>query len=164
MAGWDDCGILAIQRRLNPKYPSDTRHLYVCINGDWDSKSWTKSINPPAQYAEEKQVMRAAIVSDTQEYLEECGIACCEHCESEDNLQVDHSDPAFDTIAKAYFEAFGVPKIADSHLRVGYVFAEQSTEASWIAFHTAHANYQILCRSCNASKGKGKAVKREILK
>lgn len=164
MAGWSDAGITAIQRRENPKYPSDTRHLYVCINGEWDSKSWTKSINPPAPLAEEKAVMRKSIAPDTQEYLEECGIDCCEHCGSEDNLQVDHSDPAFEAIAHGFFDVSGVPKIIPCQSGVGYVFADRAQEAAWIAFHTANANYQILCRSCNASKGRGKHVKREVLK
>ena len=69
MAGWDGEAITAIQRRQNPKYPSDTRHLHVCIDGEWQSKSWVKSINPQAKYAEERSVMRKAITPDTQEYL-----------------------------------------------------------------------------------------------
>jgi 5-methylcytosine-specific restriction endonuclease McrA len=164
IAGWSGAGITAIQRRENPKYPSDTRHLYVCINGEWGSRSWIKSISPPAPFSEERQVMRAAISPDTQEYLDGCGIECCEHCGADDNLQVDHSDPSFDTITRLFFDLSGVPKITECPLGVGYVFADLDDEAAWIAFHTAQANYQILCRSCNASKGNGKAVKHEAVK
>lgn len=164
MAGWDGEGITAIQRRKNPKFPSDTRHLHVCIDGEWQSKSWVKSIAPPAKYAEEKSVMRKAITTDTQEYLYGCGIDCCEHCGSDQNLQVDHSDPAFDEIAIGFFNVVGVPSIIPCQSGVGYVFKDIDAEAAWIAFHTANANYQILCRSCNASKGNGKSVKREATK
>lgn len=155
-------GISAIQRRRNPKYPSDPRHLYACMDGHWDSFSWNKAITPRKALQLEKEVMRASVVPDILEYKDGCGIEFCEHCGAEDHLQVDHSDPAFDTIALAFMEEYGVPETEPCPSNVGHRFRSMDVEARWITYHTVHANYQILCRSCNASKGKTKAVRRSV--
>lgn len=155
-------GVTAIQRRPNPKYPSDTRHLYGCKNGQWESMSWLKAITPRKPLQLEKEVMRSVIAPDIVEYRDSCGIEACEHCGSEEYLQVDHSNPAFDDIALAFIDQFGAPQTEPCSSGVGYRFVDIDLEAEWITFHAVNANYQILCRSCNASKGKTKSVRRNL--
>lgn len=161
LANWDN-SVEEIQKRPNPAYPNETRHLYVLVNGIWDSKSWIKSMCKQSEFVDQISAMRRAVIADIQEYVDSYGRDNCEHCSSEEHLQTDHTDPSFDEIMRDFFKKFGVPKVKKRDDRVGYELENIETEARWIAFHAANASYQTLCRSCNASKGKGRHVKRKV--
>jgi hypothetical protein len=59
----------------------------------------------------------------------------------------------FDVIAENWLkqnEPIEVEKCSDG---IGYRIACRDKAASWIMEHAGKSVYQILCRSCNASKG-----------
>ena len=147
-------------RRVNPQFPSDTRHLHMLEDGVWAAKSWRKLIYPINKEQQAKRVMRHCIIHDLMDYMDAADDKRCANCESLDDLTVDHVAPPFDDIANEFILFYGIPETVDPPVgQVVNVFADINMEASWIAYHAANACYQILCRSCNASKGKTKAVR-----
>lgn len=147
---------LCFERRHNPRHTTDPRHLYRQDMFGWESLSWNKCINPVSEVTQFKHVMREAIapcIAEAREVLVDMLDSTCEACGSSANLQVDHIDPPFDDIANEWLKQCK-PEIKPHVSGSGWVFVEQSVEAHWIAFHAARAKYQMLCGSCNASKGK----------
>lgn len=141
-------------RKRNPRYPTDPRHLYACNGGVWDSLSWKKAICPIDPLTVANKVCRASIAQDMTDFISSQEDQSCRACGVTDDLTTDHT-PAFDDIFKAYIEAHGVPDVIDSPDGVGNMFKDIDAEAAWIAFHQSRVVYlQILCRPCNASKGK----------
>jgi hypothetical protein len=141
-------------RRKNPRYPTDPRHLYALTGGMWDSLSWKKAISPIDPLTEANKVCRASIAPDMAEFISSQDDQSCRACGVTDDLTTDHT-PAFDDIFTAYIDAHGVPEVIDSPDGVGKMFKDIDAEAAWIAFHQSRVVYlQILCRPCNASKGK----------
>jgi len=64
--------------------------------------------------------------------------------------------PPFDEIANDFIAEFGLPKVIGSPdpSIVVNIFEDGEAEYQWAQFHAERAVYQLLCRSCNASKGK----------
>jgi 5-methylcytosine-specific restriction endonuclease McrA len=140
-------------RRINQTYPSDPAHLWVKYDiGDWMPVSWNNLISPKSERQKRHKAMRFAIKDDINELRELMG-AECEACKSKDDLQVDHHVPPFMQIADEFIRQHGEFEIINNDDGAGWVFADHDLEAKWIAFHASRATYQILCRSCNASKG-----------
>jgi hypothetical protein len=163
--GFDDltefsfvCGheITGAVRKINPEFPNDHRHLHTEIDGVWAARSWRKLITPLSELQRAKTIMRAVIRTDIREYMESAEPQECAQCESVDDLTVDHVAPPFDYIAAAFIEENGIPEIhiPENPFNIIDRFECPDLEAKWIAFHASMACYQILCRSCNASKGK----------
>lgn len=140
------------ERRHNPRFPADPRHIYRQDMFGWESLSWNKCVSPVSETAKLKTVLREAIAPCIAEAREVLGDTCA-HCGSTSNPTVDHTDPPFDEIAKAYLKSVN-PEIQPHPSGSGWMFTAQSVEAHWIAFHAARAEYQTLCRSCNSAKGK----------
>ena len=63
LASWDD-SVEEIQKRPNPSYPNETRHLYVLVAGVWDSKSWVKSMSKQSEFVDQISAMRRAVRSE----------------------------------------------------------------------------------------------------
>lgn len=147
-------------RRRNPQYPSDPRHLHGCTFGEYAAFSWLKAISPVSEIQDVKTVMREAIAPCLCEFMESQDEPSCEHCGATERLTVDHN-PHFDGIALSYLADHGVPRIIDAPNGVGNVFESIDVEARWISYHASKiTRYAILCRSCNASKGKTDAVRK----
>lgn len=143
-------------RRINPQFPNDPRHLHTLIDGVWEGRSWRKMIEQNATpESEAKRVMRHLISSDLREFMSEMDPAFCINCLSDDDLTVDHVKPPFSAIADEFIKLHGLPEIEDNQnpKMVTKQFKDFNLEAKWVHFHAENATYQILCRSCNASKG-----------
>ena len=140
-------------RRKNLEYPSDPRHVHILVSGVELDKSWKKQITGRDLVSDQKKAMRKSVASDMAEFMSgyEGG---CEFCGSFFYLSVDHDAPPFDDIANAFLEENPDIVIARRGCGGGKLIADPSIEAMWVAFHAARATYQILCRSCNSSKGK----------
>lgn len=143
-------------RKINPQYPSDPRHLHTEIDGQWAARSWREFIMPSSPKVRAKKAMRHVVVEDMRDFLSSVTPAECAMCGTDNDLTVDHVAPPFDDIANAFIEERGIPSIVDSSNPniVVNMFESMDEEAYWIAFHAARASYQVLCRSCNSSKGK----------
>jgi hypothetical protein len=147
-------------RRRNPQYPSDPRHLHGSTFGEFEAFSWLKAISPVSDIQDTKKVMREAIAPCLSEFMDSQDEPACEHCGTTERLTVDHN-PHFDGIALAYLADHAMPRIIDSPNGVGNIFESIDVEARWIEFHASKiTRYAILCRSCNASKGKTDAVRK----
>ena len=133
----------------NPEYPSDTRHVYV----DGTSLSWNRAIDGYDDHQKLKRTLRNIIASDLRDFLDEAECECV-LCGVTDDLTVDHVDPPFDDIAESFIATHGPVHVAPKANGVGDCLTDINQEAAWIAYHAAQSTYQVLCRSCNASKGK----------
>lgn len=144
-------------RAINPQFPrTDPRHLRTMIDGVWEARSWRKWINKVSPEQEAKRAMRFAVRDDIKDFRDCVSPECCQKCGSFDDLTVDHKWPPFDHIANEFIKAYGFPKIIGSPdpLVVVNMMEDQELEGKWVHYHAENAVYQLLCRSCNASKGK----------
>jgi len=123
-----------------------------------DFPSWNKAIVAKPVDAKRRQdvaqACRAAIaplMSEIRQFAEEC-----ECCSNTDNLQVDHKTIPFNTLFEEWFEQNPNVDTGTGLKQIGHNLIKQEEFDSWIEYHDARADYQILCRSCNASKGNKK--------
>lgn len=147
-------------RRVNPSYPTtDPRHVRFIINGEEVPISWRKSIEGRDPKKDLTAAMRLAVSPCLREYRDAVDPAC-NHCGSADYPTVDHVWPPFDHIMQEFIDTCGPVELKNEQNGIGHVIADINVEADWVAFHASRASYQILCRSCNASKGKTKSVRK----
>lgn len=165
LADLTDTEIRFVVRRENPAFPSDKRHLHV-IAYDWfepQQWSWRSALQiahsrdpEEARANRERQkamfALRFAVRADMADFRSAQIPAECAVCGALDDLTTDHVKPPFIAIAR---EFLGLHPTID--LRkvqgCGDLIASADLEAEWISFHASRATYQLLCRSCNASKG-----------
>jgi 5-methylcytosine-specific restriction endonuclease McrA len=138
----------------NPTFPNDPRYLEVSQNGiAWTSFSWNKAIDRPDAKQQALSAMRRAVWNGTRlDYKKEVEMYCVE-CNATDDLCVDHKDQPFIEIATLYIAEHGLPELADGLPGEGNIIASKDVRERWIQYHDRIANFQILCRSCNSSKG-----------
>jgi 5-methylcytosine-specific restriction endonuclease McrA len=157
MTGWH---YERIRHLYNPKHATDRRYIEVLQdNGEWISHSWNKAINPKSEWYHLQKAMRDAVTSHGMtEYRKTAEPICC-HCGSTDDLSVDHKSRSFDEIMQSFVTGYNYkhdayPEIKDGAMGQGRELADPNVEAQWVAFHDNLADFQILCRSCNARKGR----------
>jgi hypothetical protein len=153
--------ILAARHARNQTNPSDKRHVRVQYpDGSWDGLSWNRCIYGTNPRTELHKVLRGEIDPDIADYRSAADIRVCPNprgnprCNGSDYLQVDHADRPFDSIAAEFVALFGPIDVAKGPPGGVDIIRDRGVAAEWIEFHATHATYQILCRSCNASKGK----------
>jgi 5-methylcytosine-specific restriction endonuclease McrA len=139
--------------RKNVEFPNASRHLHIKVNGEWSPWSWSKDIQGRDTITETKVVMRREIQPHMATYREHSGHTSCQICGEENDLTVDHLEPPFIEIIKNYVAAYGWPEIVSRPSQIGRMIKDRDVAFLWYGFHAANANYQILCRSCNSSKG-----------
>lgn len=141
-------------RKRNTRFPGDPRHLHqIFPDGSTEAISWNKCITPLKPYQELSRVLRDAVRCDTLEFNQLCQPQECAICGCTEMLQTDHVSPSFSEIQRQFTEAYGTPSIEPRSDGVGYQFVNPDDEDRWYLFHADRACYQLLCRSCNASKG-----------
>jgi 5-methylcytosine-specific restriction endonuclease McrA len=145
-----DLNYKSIKRAINPTYPSDKRFLLGFDGEKWDSFSWNECINPRDLLG---AAMRAAVVDDIEDFRVSAQPQCCNQCGSTNDLTVDHKDLPFKKIRENFIEQNPIIDLDWGPPGSPRIFADINLEAKWIAYHSAHSNFQILCRSCNSSKG-----------
>ena len=146
--------LIRIQRRKNPEWPNDQRHIWatpVCDPDYFGAWGWNDSISPKPELRTIKLAMRKVIQPDLKAFRDVVATQC-EQCGTTDDLTTDHVLP-FDYLAQSFLNKYGWPKIKDGKPGEGKVLADPQVIEQWVAFHTTNALYQILCRSCNSSKG-----------
>jgi 5-methylcytosine-specific restriction endonuclease McrA len=155
----------ALVRKRNPLYPNDPRHLHA-LAYDWlapEQWSWRTAIqiaharNPDeARAARERQkvllALRYAVKPDMEDFRDSQQPYECAGCGCDEALTTDHKKPPFSLIAGEFLNEHPVIELRDVPGHSG-VIADVDLEAEWIAYHAARAVYQLLCRSCNSSKG-----------
>lgn len=142
------------KRFINPKFPQDRRHIFALFpDGQWRDISWNRFITPPSEVTRVYAVLRSVVWQDLDEALESIKPRACARCGAVENLSTDHAGKPFSQIADEWLATNGTPEFVDRPMGGGKQFADINLEANWIAFHAGNAVYQILCRSCNSSKG-----------
>jgi 5-methylcytosine-specific restriction endonuclease McrA len=152
-------------RKSNPLYPNDKRHVHA-LAYDWlepEQWSWRTAIQiahardpQEARQARERQkvvlALRHAIKSDMEDFRHSQHPYECAVCGASNDLTTDHKKPPFSLIAGEFLKDRGPIALRDVPGHSG-IIADEDLEAQWITFHAARAVYQLLCRSCNSSKG-----------
>jgi hypothetical protein len=141
------------QKRNTPPPNFSTRNIWVIDRRDF--KSWNKAIDAKPEHIKRrqdvKQACRAALrplMDELRQYAIEC-----ERCKSTKFLQVDHKSIPFNTIFEEWFEQNPNVDTGTGHNQIGHNLINLQDLNSWLDYHNQRADYQILCRSCNASKG-----------
>lgn len=151
------------KRMRNPTWTTDTRHVHVIddATGEWREFSWVKAIQGQPKRPLHV-VLRKCIADELKAWRSSCDQQNCEVCGSPDFLTTDHLHPPFFEIAEEFIAAEKDIPLEDGPVGAGKIMADVDQEARWIAFHASRAVYRLLCRSCNASKGKRALAKGEM--
>lgn len=171
-------GVSAIKVDRTPFFTYKNLHCFVLVDnkGNEDAFSYNKC-SPRTIDRREKVVKsidnktrlkcyRESIFYQTQKakkiLLKESSVCAC--CGSDNDLQVDHKTKSFISIVNE-FEAFYKPNRYPTVQKFdkGYVVCEfKKTRKvftafieAWQLYHDSHADYQILCGSCNFKKQDG---------
>ena len=149
-----------IRHMYNLKHATDKRYIEVLQdNGDWVTHSWRKTIMPTTEWQDLQKAMREAVMDYGMKTYREAAEKVCCYCGTHDDLGVDHKSRSFDEIMQTFITGYATehgtyPAIKDGAMGQGRELADPDTLAHWIAYHDGAADFQILCRSCNSSKGK----------
>lgn len=137
----------------NPTFPSDIRYLETSQNGvAWTSFSWNKAIDRPDPKQRILTAMRKAVWNGKRMDYWVNNEKVCAVCSSTENPCVDHNKTPFIEIANLYIATFGVAEPIDGLPGEGPVMQDLD-RLQWVEFHDLMADFQMLCRSCNSSKG-----------
>ena len=150
-------------RKPNPSFPSDKRMIEV-ITGEWTKPapwSWRRAIETAGDvdaYVRGKKVaaLRQAILDQIAAARDGLGTTCA-RCGTEDDLTVDHANPAFSVIASEFLANFPNVLLKDT-AGGGGIIADELLLQAWQDHHQKRATYALLCRSCNSTKGAGVAA------
>lgn len=126
-----------------------TRSIWVsCTDeqheGFW---SWLKSIDG---YDKRKNMLQACRMATRDGSFGKVIKTKCEFCDTTDQLTVDHKSTSFSKIVADYLRQFGEPSLANTS--AGWVLAADD-HRQFLRYHDDRADYQVLCVSCNSSKG-----------
>lgn len=138
------------KRIVNPTFPTDPRCIANSEDGEtFQVWSWNRALTP------DNSLMRALRVSVADQMAEYKGTATrvCVVCGTTSLITVDHKKLPFKKIAMAFCAEQGTVELTNDATGAGWVIKSSQVLDAWQAFHKRHADYQILCRSCNSKKG-----------
>lgn len=146
---------VAAKHMRNPSFP-DPRHVHVFDGAIWDECGWNDFISPKTDWRRACDVMRKLSEDLGKEFARNSGETTCAWeykggCKGA--LQSDHKTVSFDAIARAFVDEYGLPELEKGPPGAGRVFKSMEMEAAFIAFHSARADYQLLCARHNQIKG-----------
>ena len=157
-----------VVKKENPEFPSDNRHIHV-VAYDWTAPaqwSWRKAIDAAyakdlEKYQLEKQfqkniaALRVAVRGHMRAFRDQSAEQICANgnCRVPYDITVDHVGEPFISIASDFLKSRDIKLYQKDG--IGDVMADATVEAEWVEFHGKRAAYQLLCRSCNSSKGAG---------
>ena len=113
---------------------------------------------------ERLKAYRQAVEVQTLEYRSRMDAnSCCVFCGSQNELEIDHSDPTFIELVNGFEQHFRPEKYPplEQVQSLNPIRFKQTRKAykqfisGWLEYHQIHAQYQILCGSCNNRKQKG---------
>ena len=105
---------------------------------------------------------RNAIRYQTKAYLLSCMDRTCAHCGSAERIEVDHLTISLRMLANLFEQEYKPekypPTVRDGRAFGSQVFSlehewERDFVDAWKQFHSAYADYQLLCGTCNSRKG-----------
>lgn len=152
LTGWS---VVAAKKVRNQHHPKDTRTLAISHDGStFEVWSWNKAIDGYNHSTNVIRALRSAIKEQTDEYAAS-NAAICVACGSDKNTSVDHKSRSFSKIAHEFLTKN--PRVdcsvSNDGVGFGWKLAQQATLDAWLKYHKDHADYQILCTSCNSKKG-----------
>jgi 5-methylcytosine-specific restriction endonuclease McrA len=157
ITGW---GFDKYRTSINPKYPSNekrSRNLeHLSTAGEWEFWSWHKAIDRLDDYCKRDldMAMRNAIRKQMDDYRNGASKECME-CGTGHNLTVDHRDIPFSVLCDDFIKINPQIKtsIRSNSDGGGWFICDKNMLDAWRVEHANRATLQMLCRSCNSSKG-----------
>jgi 5-methylcytosine-specific restriction endonuclease McrA len=147
LTGWS---FTHFKKVINPRTPSETRCLAVSNDGtSYEVWSWRKAVTPVDN---KTPALRSAIQYQLDKFMKEWAPVCVS-CGKTKDLTVDHRNVPFSLLATTFLVNNPNLEINNDNSGNGWVIKDTSMLELWQNFHAERATYQILCRSCNATKG-----------
>lgn len=120
-----------------------------------------------------KSAFRTAINTQTSHYYLSCNKKYCTNCLSTSNLEVDHKNVPFQQIWDEFIlnnniniTNIAITKSTDKK-DFRYYLVDSQLNNEWYEYHKNKAQLQLLCQTCNNSKGaskyRSKITKRNII-
>ena len=150
ITGWNFSGYKKVTNR---EYPTDDGCIAHTSDGViWAIWSWNKAIVGESSQKNLTQAMRNAINHQVSAYRAKSSNVCSV-CGGQKSLGVDHKTKPFLLIKNEFIQKN--PNIIYSIESSGYGWSIfwPELKTAWQRFHEAHADYQVLCSSCNSRKG-----------
>jgi hypothetical protein len=150
ITGWTFTGYKKVTNR---EFPTDDRCIAHTNDGTtWTIWSWNKAIVGESSLKNLTQAMRNSVIHQVGIYRA-TSRQVCSACGSHKNLNVDHKTKPFSLIKNEFIEKN--PNIIHSieSRGNGWNIFWPELKTAWQKFHEAHADYQVLCSSCNSRKG-----------
>lgn len=145
--------------KINKQLNSDSYALTsVYFDGSTDQFSWVSCINGARKYDSVYRTLRDEIKVFVKKYKKSLNwqVSCanCSGVFKREDIQVDHKDIPFKTIATDF--QLETP-LTDSDCSFNekykrHFFVDEKIRHKWQKFHNIKATYQPLCRSCNVKK------------
>ena len=156
-----DCEIIAIEL-FKTALSRKTLHMRVLLKGndEYILTSWrdcSRRKHTPIS-KDLSNAMRHSIYPDCIKYKYESTLIECVYCKSKDDIQVDHLIPFF-RLKKDFLNTYDgiIPEVFDWSKITGtcsFKIQDKKFMNLWVLYHTEKAVFQLLCSSCNGSKGK----------
>jgi len=169
-------GILSFRISENPMRRGDYSHiLYRGYNNYEDAFSWKKCIGtrPVNDYRLVLlEAMRCDVIDQTNHFRNTQKSVKCSHCGTFKDITVDHKTIPFSVLAKEFIDDWNeqgnrmpMQISQDCETRERY-FQKHDNDFSlaWYIYHKDNADFQLLCRPCNSSKGTSPSQKPTIEK
>lgn len=150
ITGWN---FLGYKKVTNREYPTDDRCIaHTSDKITWTIWSWNKAIVGESSLTNLTQAMRNSVIHQVEIYRAKSR-QVCSACGSDKNLHVDHKTKPFSLIKNEFIQKN--PNIIHSieSRGNGWDIFWPELKAAWQRFHETHADYQVLCLSCNLRKG-----------
>lgn len=116
----------------------------------------TKNTRSSTPDALRLRAMRAAVQDQTAAAKGDDGAGACAQCGAYGPVDVDHAEPTFDALARAFEAAWdgAAPMWFDKNHWNNPIFSaeDEAYEAAWYAYHHEHAVLQALCHPCHKTK------------
>jgi hypothetical protein len=156
--------------------------FFILPDGSSDSISWNKCITGKNETHAETliEVMRNEIYFQTHDFKVAClssgdvtcgmcGVICTDEGGTKSNtIHVDHHIVPFCDLVLVFLKqnSGSIPSVFDKRLNQYKCFRrlDGQFKMQWLEFHKMHAQFQILCCTCNCRQGNKTSVHKNVLK
>lgn len=140
-------------------YSKSVKNLRAVFKNKFEKNvSWvdcTKQVN--TVHDKLGEAMRAAIASQIHSFSNSCENSVCVECSSEENICVDHKTTSFIDLKNTFINNLKVSVPTEFYrnkFSIHEFLPDSDFSYDWQEYHHDNADFQLLCRSCNSSKGK----------
>jgi 5-methylcytosine-specific restriction endonuclease McrA len=152
------CGLQSFGIQRNARDGRYHETFLLRIDGTKESFSWKDCAGKTYLTADQKRTKAYRHAIEPQiEFIRESNPSRCAVCNKSEKCSVDHKDPTFYMLMKAFEAHTTLPfptsfdKDENTHCEV-FMRSDREFESAWTTYHANHAILQLLCDPCHKQK------------